>query len=107
MTELRGERPELVCGLAQLPQVPGRQLQQVVPILDGRGNTVPQSVLEAIKMGIWDFEPERIESSQYDATGAMPGTDEKVAMLAERARRGLPLWHEGDRCSYDDPEEMF
>ena len=65
---------------------------------------MPTSVLEAIKMGIWDFEPDEVESSNYDSTGAMPGTDEKLAVLAERVRRGLPLWHSSDRRSYDDSD---
>jgi hypothetical protein len=29
-------------------------------------------------------------------TGALPGTEEKVAVLAERARLGLSLWHPRD-----------
>jgi hypothetical protein len=28
-----------------------------------------------------------------EATAALPGTPEKVAVLEERARRGLSLWH--------------
>src|SRR5689334_19756437 len=30
------------------------------------------------------------------ATTALPGSDAKVAVLAERARLGLSLWHPGD-----------
>ncbi len=33
---------------------------------------------------------------------AMPGSQEKLSILADRARRGLPLWHEEDRRSYDE-----
>jgi len=66
---------------------------------------VPHSVLEAIKMGIWDFEPEEVKQDQYDSTGAMPGTSDKVTVLAERARCGLPLWHKEDRSSFDDSDE--
>jgi hypothetical protein len=65
---------------------------------------VPNSVLDAIKMGIWDFEPQRNECGGYDATRALPGTDEKLAILAERVQRGLPLWHPEDRRSFDDAE---
>jgi hypothetical protein len=32
----------------------------------------------------------------------MPGTDEKLEVLAARIRAGLPLWHRGDRTDYDD-----
>ena len=62
---------------------------------------MPRSVLEAIKMGLWDFEPPEVESNRYDATDAMPGTKAKLDALAERAQCGLPLWHPSDR---DDME---
>ncbi len=63
---------------------------------------MPNSVLDAIKLGIWDFEPDDTEIYEYDATGALPGTDEKLAVLAERVRSGLPLWHPRDRRSYEE-----
>ncbi len=63
---------------------------------------MPQSVLDAIKLGIWDFEPEDHETAEYDPTRALPGTDEKLAVLSERISQGLPLWHPDDRRSYDD-----
>ena len=31
-----------------------------------------------------------------DPTGAKPGSEEKVTMLAARYAAGLPLWHNGD-----------
>ena len=52
---------------------------------------MPKSVLEAIKMGIWDFEPPEVEFTKFDAADAMPGTGEKLTILAERAQRGLPF----------------
>jgi hypothetical protein len=64
---------------------------------------MPRSVLEAIKLGIWDFEPQDVEYAKFDAANAMPGTDEKLGVLAERARRGLPLWHVNDRDDVEDP----
>lgn len=63
---------------------------------------MPGSVLEAIKMGLWDYEPEDVDDARFDATRAMPGTEEKVQVLAERIARGLPLWHSGDRRDYDE-----
>ena len=33
---------------------------------------MPESVLDAIKMGIWDYEPENQETQMFDATGALP-----------------------------------
>jgi len=63
---------------------------------------VPRSVLEAIKDGNWDYEPETAETSSYSSTKALPGTDEKLEILATRVRRGLPLWHPSDRRTYDD-----
>ena len=65
-------------------------------------DAVTKSVLEAIKMGIWDFEPREPGEIQYDATRALPGTVEKLDVLAERVERGLPLWHPADRRTYDD-----
>ena len=64
---------------------------------------MPKSVLEAIKMGIWDFEPSEVEFTKFDAADAMPGTREKLSLLAERARRGLPLWHVKDRNDVEAP----
>ena len=58
---------------------------------------MPRSVLEAIKMGYWDFEPPEVESSQFESTDAMPGTRAKLEVLAQRAESGLPLWHPNDR----------
>lgn len=63
---------------------------------------MPQSVLEAIKIGIWDFEPEEHGCGEYEPTGAMPGSHEKLSVLSERVRLGLPLWHPHDRRSYDE-----
>lgn len=62
-----------------------------------------KSVLDAIKMGLWDFEPPDVNSAEYDGTDAMPGTKEKVEILAERLRGGLPLWHPDDRHDVDAP----
>ena len=64
---------------------------------------MPKSVLEAIKMGIWDFEPSEVAFTKFDAADAMPGTSEKLTVLAERAQRGLPLWHEKDRDDVESP----
>jgi len=64
---------------------------------------VPRSVLEAIKMGIWDFEPPEVDFSRFEASDAMPGTKEKLCALVERARRGLPLWHACDRDDVESP----
>ena len=64
---------------------------------------MPKSVLEAIKMGIWDFEPPEVEYTRFAASDAMPGTREKLTLLAERAQRGLPLWHVCDRDDVEAP----
>ena len=64
---------------------------------------MPKSILEAIKMGLWDFEPAALDYSQYDPVDAMPGSDEKLNQLAERLRRGMPLWHALDRNDIESP----
>jgi hypothetical protein len=66
---------------------------------------VPNSVLEAIKMGIWDFEPRQVQETQFDSTKAMPGTKEKLRILADRVQSGLPLWHSQDRQDFDEEQE--
>lgn len=63
-----------------------------------------KSVLEAIKEGYWDYEPEVVEERRFNSTRAMPGTDAKLEVLAARVQAGLPLWHGEDRMDYDEQE---
>jgi hypothetical protein len=65
---------------------------------------VAKSVLDAIREGDWFFEPAPVEPSCFPATAAIPGTEEKLAVLAARVRAGLPLWHDNDRADYEEPE---
>lgn len=71
--------------------------------MDATSTPVPKSVLDAIKMGLWDFEPSEVPSGQFERTDAMPGTRQKVEVLAERVRCGLPLWHPEDRRDLEVP----
>ena len=64
--------------------------------------TVVNSVLDAIKLGIWDFEPENGDKSAHEETPHMPGSTEKLEVLAKRVASGKPLWHPDDRISYDE-----
>ncbi len=59
---------------------------------------MPNTVLEAIRLGLWDFEPSNVDSEDFAACDAMPGTTDKLMALAERVRLGLPLWHPADRA---------
>jgi len=63
---------------------------------------VPKSVLDAIKIGLWDFEPKEMSAAEYERTDAMPGTKAKLSVLADRVRCGLPLWHPDDRDELDE-----
>ncbi|MGI9518937.1 MAG: hypothetical protein ACR2NP_17935 [Pirellulaceae bacterium] len=65
-----------------------------------------ESILEAIKEGQWDYEPDHVTSEGYDSTFALPGSDEKLEILALRVKDGLPLWHPSDRRTYDDSEAI-
>jgi len=65
---------------------------------------VSRSVLEAIKQGDWTFEPSSQEVVNLRSTAALPGTAEKLDVLAERAKLGLPLWHPRDRLSYEEQD---
>lgn len=62
----------------------------------------PRTVLDAIRQKQWNFEPHEIDREDYEACGSMPGTQDKITILAERVRRGLPLWHPSDRQDLDD-----
>ena len=62
---------------------------------------MPKSVLEAIQVGQWDFEPDN-EETEFDSTNALPGSEEKLEVLANRIQSGLPLWHPSDRHTYDE-----
>ena len=60
------------------------------------------SVIDAIRQGIWDFEPEEETSREFECTDALPGTEQKLSVLAERLGAGKPLWHPEDRLTYGD-----
>ena len=61
-----------------------------------------QSVLDAIKSGDWNYEPQETseDNDAFESTGALPGSDQKLEVLADRIRSGLPLWHPADRLTY-------
>jgi urease gamma subunit len=69
--------------------------------------SVADSILEAIRDGQWDYEPDPVTEDRYDSTHALPGSADKVKELAFRVRHGLPLWHSGDRRYYDETEEAL
>jgi hypothetical protein len=66
---------------------------------------VAKSVLEAIREGDWYFEPAEVDSRDFEATKAIPGTRAKLDVLAERASAGLPLWHDRDRPDYEEVDD--
>ncbi len=45
-----------------------------------------------------DFAPEA--STEFEATDAPAGSDEKIEILRRRVERGMPLWHGSDRLDY-------
>ena len=63
---------------------------------------MPNSVIEAIQQGIWDYEPKDTEANDFDSTDALPGSNEKLSILASRLSSGKPLWHPEDRLTYGD-----
>ena len=69
---------------------------------DAKEVAVKHSVLEAIRAGIWDFEPTDSRQDDFEATQALPGSSEKLAVLTHRVAQGLPLWHPADRRTCDD-----
>jgi hypothetical protein len=66
---------------------------------------VPRSVIDAIRQGDWNFEPGKDEPVNLKETTALPGTMEKLDILAERLSKGLPLWHPRDRLTYEEESE--
>ena len=74
--------------------------------LDDWRINVPQSVLEAIRAGNWNYEPEECaDHDTFDSTSALPGSGKKLEVLADRIKSGLPLWHPEDRLTYESEEE--
>ena len=63
---------------------------------------MPNSVIDAIRQGIWDFEPEEKITDEFECTEALPGSSTKLSVLAERLSEGKPLWHPSDRLTYGD-----
>jgi hypothetical protein len=63
-----------------------------------------KNVLDAIRGGDWSYEPEEIDPACFEATSAIPGSQEKIAVMAARLRAGLPLWHKGDRVDHEEPD---
>ncbi|MCA9187387.1 MAG: hypothetical protein R3E01_12450 [Pirellulaceae bacterium] len=45
-----------------------------------------------------DFVPSA--GDDFAPTDAPAGSEDKIEMLRLRVERGLPLWHEQDRCDY-------
>lgn len=45
-----------------------------------------------------DFAP--VETEEFCPTDAPAGSPAKIGILAERVRKGLPLWHGEDRNDY-------
>jgi hypothetical protein len=66
---------------------------------------VSKSILEAVREGIWDYEPIEMMGREFDATEALPGSMTKLEVLAERIATGQPLWHPSDRLHFSDPED--
>jgi hypothetical protein len=66
---------------------------------------MPHSLLDAIKSGIWNFEPAKVDAQHFPPTRALPGSEEKLAVLSERLQSGLPLWHPGDRLCHDESSD--
>ena len=64
----------------------------------------PSNVFEAImRLGHdEDFTP----ATDAEPTTHVPGSLKKIEVLAERVRRGQPLWHPDDKqdCSYASPD---
>jgi len=84
------------------------QLQSSKPtqaFLEDVGVLGMRNVLDAIRDGDWYFEPDTVEPTGFQSTSAIPGTKEKLSVLADRVLAGLPLWHASDRSDYEENED--
>lgn len=61
----------------------------------------PRTVHEAITLYGDEGHFEPLPSPLLVPTSALPGTPEKIAVLARRVEIGLPLWHELDARSHE------
>ena len=91
-----------ICGLVQGVSVVQETVLENVSRRTVLESIRKQNILDRIKQGEWDCEPESVGEELFDATRAMPGTGEKLSVLAARVQAGLPLWHGCDRTEYDD-----
>jgi hypothetical protein len=60
--------------------------------------TIFDAILHQRKSPCGDFmeEFEPVETEEFKATDAQPGTPEKIEVLCRRIELGLPLWHADD-----------
>ena len=63
---------------------------------------MPNSVLDAIRAGIQDYEPDPVTAEEFESTRAVAGSWEKIEELRRRVELGLPLWHPHDNVNRDD-----
>ena len=62
-----------------------------------------KSVLDANPtVDCYDESDNRSASGEFAATNAEPGSREKLDILADRIRQGMPLWHPEDRHVEDE-----
>lgn len=57
-----------------------------------------------------EFEMEDFDAlgvDPLDSTGAKPGSEEKVRMLAARYAAGVPLWHDGDCYDHGPTDSLM
>ncbi len=59
-----------------------------------------RNVFEAILESGHDEDFVPVKSENYLRTDAPAGSREKLSVLAERIRKGMPLWHPEDRRDY-------
>lgn len=59
-----------------------------------------RNVFEAISQFGHDEDFSPLESEAFESTAAPAGSKEKLEILAERVKKGQPLWHQEDRPDY-------
>ncbi len=59
------------------------------------------SILEAVKLGLWDFEPHSVDVAEFEASDETPGTREKLDVLASHVRQGMRDWYSDGRLNLE------
>jgi hypothetical protein len=65
--------------------------------LKNRRTAMTNTFWEAIKIGLWDFQPHTVDVGELEPYDETPGAREKLEVLTEHLRRTAACWEHDDR----------